>query len=581
MTTTGSFKVPEQFSKFLLLDDIRDYQPDYDPYVYLARSCSKVHRIPPIEGEIKEYVGVKSYLVPPKFRRHCVGKVHFNSVHMEGCGYFERDGTYVTGEQFESDGVPFEIIVQDRSFEGLDLSYYEPSDRLVNYLELHRDDRRWINPYTTDVIIKSGDGTRGWDPHDEFLAIRKSELTDYLSARKCGLLVTRYTERRLETPFDLLGLPKPFSSKKTKHGHETWIVDESPLTPGLRMYFSRLWESFWITPASKPRRWDAQPPSEFKDGVAFVMEDGETSTFGAGRDRYFEVISFRASVLRSFSAMPKNQLLWSCLTCCDLRYADAYALPGCINSEGQFQSFFGLVAKLHLEKQRHLSGYSEPLKAKPSYEYIRANIHAEWPETRPLAWTLSGALREVNSPWNERFGETLLLTAAEDEVPDILGPVTRDFDELADVMLELQKALIPERNIKAIKSAIELSELTESAQVYSDMRSIAYMRLLFKHFSDHSQDADTADVLGTINDLRNCKGHAKDIGTVLERHQLDKVSPRFAYLEVLRRLCLFLLEFRSVTEVALETDVGVRGRKGADDPWQQLQMIVRYCEHPF
>jgi hypothetical protein len=573
------YRVSAEFKKLLLLEDVVDHKPEYDPYVYLARSFRAVRTLPQVGGDLEEYVGVSSCLVPTQYQEQCEGKFDVADFQFAGRGHFEDDATYVPGEQFTRKGVPFEIVVHDRFFEGLGLSYYEPTDRLVVYLGLHREEREWLNPYTRDVIIKSGDLTRGWEPHDQFLSIRHSELADYLAARKCGLLVLRYAQRILETPVQLLGLPMPFE-RDTTHGRQAWIVEEAPLAPGVRMYFCRLWESFWVPPASKPRRWDAEPPREFKDGVPFVLADGEMSTYGAGRLRYSHLLSFRPQVLRSFSTLPGNRVEWDCLTCCHLRYSDGSDLDLCVNSEGQIQSFFGMVAKLDVDKQRHLSGYSEPRKAKPSYEFIRTQLKAQWCETRPLGWTLSQALSEVNAPWRARFGEALLVDPEETDLPDILGPVGTDFDELPDVMLELRKALMPEGNIAKIKSGLNLGCSEVPPKNYERMGSIGYTGLLFRRFRAGGEEG-TAEVLRVINDLRNCKGHVVDPANVLCRYQLDRGSPRSAYLAVLKRLCSFLAEFRSITEQALGVAVGAEGPRLFQDPWRQLDIVAAYCDRPF
>jgi hypothetical protein len=386
-----------------------------------------------------------------------------------------------------------------------------------------------------------------------------------------------FVTRILETPARLVGLPAPFE-RDTAHGRHTWSIGEAPLRPGTRTYSSCLWESFWIPPASKPRRWDAELPREFKDGVPFVLADGETSTYGQGRDRYFDLLSFRPEVLGSLSALPGNRAEWDCLTCCHLRYSDGYHLDLCLNSEGQIQSFFGLVAKLDVDKQRHLSAYSEPQKAKPSYEFTRTLLEAQWCETRSLGWTLSQAVREVNAPWRDRFGEGLLLDCEETDLPDILGPVGTDFDGLTDVMLDLRKALIPEGNIDAIKTGLDLSGAGVSA--YEEMKSIAYTRLLFRRYRSDGEEG-AAPVLTTINELRQCKGHPKDVADVLDRCDLDKRSPRIAYLSVIEKLCRFLAEFRTITEQALGVGVGEEGREAFEDPWRQLKIVAAYCQDPF
>ena len=242
--TNERLRVKGEFIKLLLLEDLRDYDPSYDPYVYIARSHLALQNLDKITAQVKEFIGVRSGLVSIDAKDRCLGQIEFQDLDFIGNDYFEDGGKYVTGEEFEKKGISLEIVYRERRFEGLDLSYYEPSDRLITYLRLHREmERTWINPYTRDIVIRSGDGKILWDPHDEFLAVRESELRDYLAARERGLLIVRYSERILETHHALEGLPAPFQ-RPTKHGRQAWIIDKAPLNPDQTMYFSRLWEAF-------------------------------------------------------------------------------------------------------------------------------------------------------------------------------------------------------------------------------------------------------------------------------------------------------------------------------------------------
>jgi len=194
----------KEFIKLLLLEDLRDYDPSYDPYVYIARSHLALQNLDKITAQVKEFIGVRSGLVSIDAKDRCLGQIEFQDLDFIGNDYFEDGGKYVTGEEFEKKGISLEIVYRERRFEGLDLSYYEPSDRLITYLRLHREmERTWINPYTRDIVIRSGDGKILWDPHDEFLAVRESELRDYLAARERGLLIVRYSLRAGRSPSPL------------------------------------------------------------------------------------------------------------------------------------------------------------------------------------------------------------------------------------------------------------------------------------------------------------------------------------------------------------------------------------------
>lgn len=572
------YKVPEQLQKFLLLEDICDYDPKYDPYVFIARSMSKKLHPREFQGELTEYVGVRAFLIPTTQRDAVIGKFSYEEFSDAGRSYF-ANGNYVTGETLERDGVIFEIVANDRHFEGLDLSYYEPTDRMIVYLNLHRKDGTWINPYTKDVIIKTGDTNRGWGPHDAYISVRQSELIDYLATRKCGLLILRYSERLLYTPTELMGISEPFN-KQTKHGRFSWIVEKSTSNQGMNMYFSRLWESFWIDQAPHPRRWDARRPEEVHGRVQFILKNGELGTY-KGEDSYFEVLSFKPSLFKNFIMMPNTKIQFFCLSNLSLVYADASQIVGCINREGQFQSFFGETTKLDAEKQRQLAAFSEPQKAKPSYEYFRTNIEALFPETMPFNWTLSKCLEEINSHWHKKFGEALLLTPNENEIPvmAIIGPTSMDFEELTDIMMELQKLIIPESKVEKIKEKLSYESYATSADEYKEMRSIAFTRLFFRVNRYDHKDGESY-ILKAINEMRNCKGHPKDTIGIIEKFNMPKDSPRATFLFVMAELCNFLSAFKSLTESTLQVKGSAYAQKETD-PFYQLSVANQYFLKPY
>lgn len=574
-------EVSEEFQKCLLLDDIRGYHPDYAPYVFIARSLRKQEDIGQLQGKLEESIGVQTFMVPTEQKNLVVGKISYEDIYA-GQSYFENDRKYITGETFERNGVNYEIIVNDRFFEGLDLAYFEPTDRLVIYLNLHREGNNWLNPYAKDIVIKTGDTERGWEPHDAYLSVRKSELVDYLAARKCGLLLLSYSERILETPIQLIGLPEPFNDKPTAHGRQSWIVDRAPSNRDNYMYFSRLWESFWIEPASHPRRWDAQTPEEFKDGIQFVLGNGETTTYKQdGKDRYFELLSFKPSLFKSFLSLPNNSVEFHCLSNLSIRYADGVYLTGCINREGQFQTFFSSVAKLNIEKQRQLAAFSEEQKAKLSYEYFRTHIEAKWPETLPFCWILANCLKEVNAPWQEKYGETLLLSPTKAEIPIWvqIGPTSDDYNELADIMLELQKSVIPESKFGNIKSQLDYTSFAPDAKSYENIRSIGFVRLFFRA-NRLDQTEGQSYILQVINKLRNCKTHPKSTEEVLRQYNIPTTSPRTAFLHIMSEFSGFLSAFKELSEGVLGVTIGMTTGK-VKDPWMQIEIARRYFLKPF
>ena len=567
-----------EFQKFLLLDDIRDCHPADEPYVVIARSSRKKEKINQPQGEVEDYIGIRAFLVPKEQKNQVLGKFSHEEFSYAGQSYFEDNGRYVTGETFEDNGVNFEIIVNNRTFDGLNLDYYEPTDRMVTYLKLHQNGKNWINPYTNEDIIKTGGTTMDWEPHETYLCVRKSELIDYLAARRCGLLLLKYSGRLLKTPVELIGLPEPFDAKQTKYGRQSLGINKSLSNRKNYEYFSRLWESFWIDPASHPRRWDAKLTQEFENGISFMRSNGEMTTYKQGGDQYFELLSFNPSLIKNFLSQPHNRIEFFGLTILNLYYADGFCLQGCINREGQFQTFFGLVAELDYLKQQRLTSFSEPQKAEPSYEYIQTNIHAQWPETREFNWTLFNCLREVNSPWEKKFGETLFLSPAEDKIPSIIliGPVSHEFYELADIMLELRKSVINDSEIENIKKNLNYSSFDSSIN-YEKIKSIGFTRLLFGVNGSDRMEHESY-ILKVIDDLRNCKGHPKDVEKVLKKFSIPATLPRTSFLYIMAEFCGFLLAFKTLTEKVLGVTVETPRQEEIENPWLQLQIARKYFQ---
>lgn len=570
-------QISQALRSHLLLDDVKNARPDSDPYVIVARASGKHRETKEFEGNLEEFVGIQAYMVPVAMKGLVEGKYRYNSFAHAGETWFDDDGNYQTAETFEDDNVVFEIVVNERLFSEQKMKYFEPTDRLVKYLDLHRKDADWIDPRNNDKIVKTSGVGPVWGNRGHYLSVRKSELVDYLAARKCGLLFLRHVERLVRTSVRLYGLPTESSATTTKYGESKWTVGPDPLDHREQVYASRLWDSFWLAPASKARRWDAHDGKEFKDGVCFVMEDGEEATYGAGRERYPQIVSLRAPVFGSVLAMAGNRLEFSSLSNVAFRYASGEFLRGCVNRDGQFQTMFGQIAKLEPSTQRQLAGFSEPQKAEPSTEFLQEVLRGEVTRTMPLGWTLSRCLQEVNSPWSERYGETLLRSPEEDKfgMAILIGPRSGNFGELADAMLELQKTVVNEGKICGIKGGLDYSAGFPDDD-YKRMRSISFCIQFFKENHREKRAAESS-ILRVINELRNCKGHEKDVRTVLAKHSIPAESPRQAYLHLMAVFCRFLLVFKELTEAVFQISLGeVEDRVKA--PWYQLEGACKYFE---
>jgi len=577
------FMITDEFRKSLLLEDVIRHRPEYDTFITIALSQNTKEFIKEIDGEYKEFIGIRAVMVLQNQKENATGKFNFSDF-IGNTDYFDDDGNYNPGETFgdEKSGVNFEIIVNVHTFEGIEKSlyYFEPTDRLIRYLRLHRENGKWINPQTGDSIIEKEDKIEG-SGHLKLLKIRKSELIDYLAARKCGLLLLRYAERMIVTPAELAGLPKPFEKKMMKNGRMDWIAESDPANPENNLYFSRLWDSFWIDPAKKPRRWDAQSHESRKSTVRFKLENGEDATYNQdGKERFFEVISFNLSLIKSLLSAPNNRIEFYSISTLGLSFSDGSTLNGCINKDGQFQTFFGdIVKNLDIEKQKYISGFSEPQKAKISREFHRTQIQGNFPETVPFKWSLSNCLNGINTLWTNRYGEALLLSPKENDFKDqlFIGPTSHNFDELLDIMLEIRKLIIPEYNINKIKNQLDYSSLVSNGDSYKNMKSLAFTRLFFKAKSVDKKEGESY-ILSLINDLRQCKGHPKDLDKVLYKHGIEKENPRRTFLFIMAEICDFLKAFKKLTESHFKAEVEI-GKSG-QNPWVQLDLAERYFKNP-
>ncbi|MFA0834151.1 MAG: hypothetical protein ACC609_09110 [Methanobacterium formicicum] len=571
-------QVQPDFKKYLLLEDIENYHPKYDPNIYIGCSFSTKEEI--TNGKIDNFTNIKSFLVPIEDKDFVLTHLESEDFHSppQPFSYFDDEGNYITGEIFEEEGIKFEIIVNEREFEGLDISYYEPTDRLITYLRLQRDENNWIDPYNEEVIIRCKGNTRGWEPHSTYISIHKSKLIDYLAARKCGLIILRYSERTFETPIEYSGLPDTFEEdEKTPNGTKYWSITKNDLN-GNFVYRCHLTELYWIDPAPYPRRNDFKSSKVSREGVSFVLDDGERSIYDDSTENYLKLISFDLRALNDFLSMHNNKIEFSSLTNLSLKYADASSLSGCINPVGQFQALFGLIGQLDVEKQIKLAAFSEPEKSKMAYEYFLNNIEGKWTNTFPFSWTLSKCLTEVNSQWDNKFGEKLLLNPNEDEIPVqlLIGPISNNVGELIDMMLEFQKLIIPESNINNIKKNLDYSNSLSNQDDYNRMRSIAFTRLFFKENSDDGNIGESY-ILNVINELRNCKAHPKNVKEILKKYNIPENSIRNAYFFVLSEFCNFLLVFKDFTEKSL----GLTIISNEDhDPWEKLEIARKYYSNP-
>lgn len=575
----------DELKNRILLNTIQQQDPTLDSYVKIGLSTTKKSTINGVSICLEESELIRSFLVPVE-KKDIIFKNCYYGDFFGDTTYFDDEGMYHTNETFEERGVIIENIVYHRYIPEMGLSYFEPSERFILYHNLHRTDDIWIKPYDLEKIIYNVSNGAGWHPHNNYITIRKSELKDYLAARKCGLVMLRYVECICYSDTELSFLPTTFRNETTEYGHKSFYNDGKDYGNDKFRYFSRLWDSFWIEPASEPRRWDYRIEGELKGEVEFTFGDGEEGTFfdpingtqstEKSEARFFQVISMNPRVLNYIKDIPGHKIKFHSLTNLDIIFPDGQILSGCINSKKQFQTFFGDIAKLSRDKQRHLAGFSEPEKGKLSPEYIMTYIDAKFPPTIPFEDILSKCLESVNKPWLEKFGETLLLSPKSEEIPIgiRLGCLSNTNEELVDIMLELRKIIIPESKIDLIKKQIDRSKHFTNATDYQNAKSIAFIRNLFEH-NTFGIDANSPEVLQVIEKLRSAKSHPKDIPKILSELGFNDKEPLEIHYIILSKLSKFLIDFKTLTILLLKTTFD------ENEEWNQIHIAKNYFEKPF
>jgi hypothetical protein len=577
------FENQDSLIRNVLLDDKEITDPSYDPYLKIGLSITKNESSPDGLIQVSNSEIIRSFLVPNDKKKYILENWMYGSLFGDDT-YFDDDGNYHSNDIFEHDNILVENIIYYRYISELELGFFEPSEKFVLYHNLYREGNIWIHPYDKEKIIEIKEDGSSWGEHEIFIEIRKGELKNYLAARKLGLLLLRFSESICESKDKINYLPDSNFKKSTRAGHKSFICSSEDFPEPKYIYHTRLFDSFWIDPASKPKRWDFSSEGEFKGDIHYVFDDGESGTFFDPIDdeqqvkrkdaRYFQVLSFKPIFLNTINSTINHSVEFVSLSIFDIRYPDGQCLNCCINSQNQIQAFFGSVAKLNPDKQRFLAGFSEIQKARISTEYILLNIHAELPPTIPFEVTLSRCLNSINTCWFDKYGETLLLSPEIEKIPlDVrLGCGSNTIDELIDVMLEIRKMLIPEGNITKIKQDIDISNKYSNKNDYDNAKSISYLHQLFL---ENGIDPNSAVVLKIIEDLRHLKSHPKNKGKILSKYSINEEKAQEFYYHTLSQLCKFILDFRKITEDLLKINI-------SNEPdWIQIEYARKYFFNPF
>lgn len=567
----------------ILLDDKENTDPSSDPYPKIGLSITKNQSSTDELIQISKSEIIRSFLVPNDKKKYILENWMYGCLFGDNT-YFDDAGNYHSNDIFEHDDIVVENIIYHRIIPELELCFFEPSEKFILYHNLYREGNIWVHPYDKEKIIEIKEDIISWGEHETFIEIRKGELKDYLAARKFGLLILRYSESVCESKVKLDFLPGSFSNKPTRAGHKSFMCNPKEFPENKYVYQTRLFDSFWIDPATKPKRWDYSSEGEFKGDIHYVFDDGESGTFfdpisdkkqeKRKNGRYFQVLSFRPVFLNTINLNVNHSVEFVSLSIFDIRYPDGQYLNCCINSQNQIQTFFGNIAKLDPDKQRFLAGFSEIKKAEISPEYILLNIHAEFPPTIPFEVTLSRCLSSINTCWFNKYGETLLLSPESNNFPlnVRLGCVSNTIDELIDIMLEIRKMLIPESNITKIKHDIDISNKYPNQNDYEKAKSISYLEKLFQ---EKGFDPNTASVLKVIEELRHLKSHPKDKAKVISKYSINEEKIQEFYYHTLSQLCNFILDFRKITVDLLDISIN------NESHWIQIENAQKYFSNPF
>jgi hypothetical protein len=547
-------------------DDHIHKDPNSEPYVILAGY--ETWKSPEFEviGLYNEFIGYRSFMIKMENRDKAFDELEYSQIAADITGYFEENSAgktrYITGESWEhSEGLTVEPLHIERHWSGLNISFYEPSQRLIIYLNLiHRGDE-WLDPYRNEVVIKrlqKKDCIEDTKHTLEKIEIKIDYLKDYLAARESGLFIAKYTSRRLlfESP-DQIPLKEEF--KDIPNGTWSFITSvDKPAFTGMfkgKIYCeAEIRQKFWIEPFPEPKRWDAKKRSEFEGGVVFTLSDGtkkEYNVAAGDREDYFKLISFNPRVMEIFLNRLHFDYEEYSRETLGLKFPNGETFHAAINPSGQIQAWWGQIAQLSKEYQELLAPYSEPWLKKLSgdHDYIRTTINGNFPQTKPLKETLQRLKTENNDYFLSKFNETLFNQYSKTEdLKRVYEPYEIDPYQLLDVMEQIDKWLLSEERPDKIISYYSLDAEINNKIDLPKIKSLVALELLLKKYFRKEEAENRTKVLRIIKDLRICKAHYKDLSKTLEKYDLNDKSPREIYKKVISELEDFFIWFSKLTK---------------------------------
>ncbi len=537
----------EELIKYFKFEDMIHHSPNSEPFVILGGYETWTHLKLKDIGLDSEFIGYRSFMINIEDRVEAFNSLDYSDISSFETGYFDEDSSgrrkYITGESWEHHtGLTVEPLYINRQWPGLDLFSYDPSQRMVLYLNLMNNGDEWTDPYKHECVMRhvnKEEEIDGAKHRVRRIEIKIDYLKDYLAARGAGLFIARYARRTV-----LFELPEqvPMKSEYMDIPNGIWSFlssnDHPALTriaPWKTLGESEIRQKFWIEPFPQPRRWDARKRSEFEGGVVYTLYDGTKEKYNVEKEHkedYFKLISFNPRIMEIFLSRPHFDYEEYSRETMGLNFPNGETLHVGINPSGQIQAWWGQVAKISKEYQELLAPYSEPWKEKldATHDYIRVTIHGNWPETKPLKKTLQDLKTEINKYFLSKIGETFFnQDSSIKDLKRVYEPYEVELYHLLDIMAQLDKWLFSEKRPNRIIEYYKLDKEVDDKSSLSKIKSLVSLKLLLKKFFGHEEAENRTRVLKTIKDLRHCKAHFKDLSKVLRKYDLEDESPREIY----------------------------------------------------
>ena len=406
------------------LKDIRNRDFAQMSWVPLRMEKRKKAGILGLPGYCDEYAGIATTAIPVSKKPDLTTPTWCG---IEPHRVWIRDGKYVEADRYKYSGGKVGIpLVLDQDFEGCDIkNVWHLHQDLVIALGLCREEDVWVRPEEgyIDVVRLN----RYQDGRPFCIQIRAEFLLDYLSARKMGLGIKYFHERR-EQVLTAGHITWPSPHCESSDG-ERWkgsvFPYHGPTEPGIAAgsvlwIRGECWQHRWIGPGRhSPRIRGDQVPGQ----VDFITDVSGAKKRKDSLSASNKWLFFKPEVISSILATRGTRLAWlSKETGCS-----GFASDGCVhfgvNSIGLINVFAKDITELPDWQQRRWVGYNVTPEGGISEELFASQMlccpaHTVAPETR-----LVKALESLGSGFFQRFGKQLFREHA--DFDRILASISR------------------------------------------------------------------------------------------------------------------------------------------------------------